>query len=368
MRKPTGIYCSCPPTSAMSHSVQPDVAALPYVDGTLLRIGWAQIEPAPGQYDWSILDAELARAEQYDTDVALAVVLGRETPAWLEQLGAQVFTYDHFGTTMQTVVPWDPILLENLIPMIEALGARYDNNDRIKLVHMTHSTHNGFEMQLGGDLASWQNAGYTPERLIESWEDVLGAYHTSFPSKPLDLDVHPVLGTDEVALAVVSYGYDTIGERFGVLAAWWTMHNADDVYTDMHEILRDAACESFAAVQVARSETVHGPGIFGTGGLQGTLYHAIESNIGYIEIWNSDLLNPALQPMIETFASDLADAPGCPSACPADTNGDGQLTPADFTAWIDAFNNNLPACDQNADDSCTPADFSAWIAAYNAGC
>jgi hypothetical protein len=54
--------------------------------------------------------------------------------------------------------------------------------------------------------------------------------------------------------------------------------------------------------------------------------------------------------------------------CTADTNGDGSLTPTDFTAWINAFNNSLPECDQNGDGACTPTDFTAWIANYNAGC
>jgi len=40
----------------------------------------------------------------------------------------------------------------------------------------------------------------------------------------------------------------------------------------------------------------------------------------------------------------------------------------DFTAWINAFNNNLSACDQNGDGTCTPTDFTAWIANFNAGC
>ncbi len=57
-----------------------------------------------------------------------------------------------------------------------------------------------------------------------------------------------------------------------------------------------------------------------------------------------------------------------PQPCTADANGDGQLTPADFNAWIIAFNNQAPACDQNADGLCTPADFNAWILNYNAGC
>ncbi|MFI4870550.1 MAG: GC-type dockerin domain-anchored protein, partial [Phycisphaerales bacterium JB061] len=54
--------------------------------------------------------------------------------------------------------------------------------------------------------------------------------------------------------------------------------------------------------------------------------------------------------------------------CPADTNGDGMLSPADFSAWVSAFNANAPACDQNDDGMCSPADFSAWVANYNAGC
>ena len=52
----------------------------------------------------------------------------------------------------------------------------------------------------------------------------------------------------------------------------------------------------------------------------------------------------------------------------ADTNGDGMVGPSDFSAWINAFNNNLPECDQNGDGNCTPSDFSAWISNYNAGC
>ena len=54
--------------------------------------------------------------------------------------------------------------------------------------------------------------------------------------------------------------------------------------------------------------------------------------------------------------------------CTADVNDDGNVSPADFTAWIAAFNSQAAECDQNADGSCTPADFTAWIANYNAGC
>ena len=54
--------------------------------------------------------------------------------------------------------------------------------------------------------------------------------------------------------------------------------------------------------------------------------------------------------------------------CLADVNHDGAVTPADFSAWVAAFNAMAPECDQNGDDACTPADFSAWVANFNAGC
>lgn len=54
--------------------------------------------------------------------------------------------------------------------------------------------------------------------------------------------------------------------------------------------------------------------------------------------------------------------------CVADVNGDGEVTPTDFTAWVNAFNNNAPECDQNGDGSCTATDFTAWVNNFNNGC
>lgn len=57
-----------------------------------------------------------------------------------------------------------------------------------------------------------------------------------------------------------------------------------------------------------------------------------------------------------------------PASCIADVNGDGLLTPADFGAWVAAFNTRDPRADQNGDGLVTPADFGAWVTNFNAGC
>lgn len=74
--------------------------------------------------------------------------------------------------------------------------------------------------------------------------------------------------------------------------------------------------------------------------------------------------------LIEYVKFPFVDPMTVPTApeCVADVNGDGVLSPPDFTAWIAAFNTSALACDQNNDGTCTPADFTAWIANYNAGC
>ncbi len=68
------------------------------------------------------------------------------------------------------------------------------------------------------------------------------------------------------------------------------------------------------------------------------------------------------------MANALLFAAGLTGNCLADVNMDGMVTPADFTAWVAAFNAMAPECDQNGDNMCTPADFTAWLANYNAGC
>ncbi|GAB5497408.1 MAG: hypothetical protein Phyf2KO_24880 [Phycisphaerales bacterium] len=68
------------------------------------------------------------------------------------------------------------------------------------------------------------------------------------------------------------------------------------------------------------------------------------------------------------FAVDIGAYEFQGTSCLPDVNNDGSLTPTDFTAWINAYNNNLPGCDQNSDGSCTPTDFTAWISNFNAGC
>lgn len=54
--------------------------------------------------------------------------------------------------------------------------------------------------------------------------------------------------------------------------------------------------------------------------------------------------------------------------CLGDTNLDGAVTAADFSAWVSAYNAGSDIADQNLDGNVSPADFSAWVSNYNQGC
>ncbi len=78
--------------------------------------------------------------------------------------------------------------------------------------------------------------------------------------------------------------------------------------------------------------------------------------------WDSNGLYLQSTPVTVRFQA------GEPNLCLADVNGDGMLSPTDFSAWIGAYNSGAPECNQNGDGACTPTDFTAWVGNYNAGC
>ena len=367
---PRGVYCSCPPTSERSHSVLPEVAALPFVDGILVRVQWDLLEPEPGVYDWSLLDAELDLAESLGTKVALGVICGGTgEPAWLYEPhgggpGAAGFDYD-FGDRQETMpVPWDEVFLTDWGSFVAALGSRYAGRDVVTLVHMTHSTRNGFEMQIPfsrDDEQQWAAIGYTAERHAGSWLEVMDAFGAAFPNHALDVDLHPVLGSSEVASAVAGYGADEFGDRFGVFAAWWTQRNALEVYPEMYDLLLDSADRSFGTVQLARSATVHGEDSFGDGGFAGAFGLALSGGVRYFEVWNSDLLNQDLQ-------GTVLDAWEAAHACAADFDGDGSATTRDVLAFLNAWTAGNPLADVNGDGVVDTQDVLVFLNLWRSGC
>ncbi len=304
---PRGVFCSCPPTGPNSDSVLASVAQQPFVDGVLVRVGWDLIEPAPGVYDFSLVQGQLDLAEQYDVGVALAIVQGPHAPAWLEPQGVQMVDFDFMGQPQRIPAAWDATYQATWANTVAALGSAFDGHARIDVVHVTNSSFNGFEMQLPltGE-PTFVAAGYTDAAYTASWVHSIDAFANAFPSHAIDVEVHPVFGRPDVAIDTVTYGFGAYGTRFGAFGAWWSARNAADVYPTMDRIVSAFAGRSFAAVQVVGSWVTTPERFDDDLAVYASAYgEALERGVGYVEVWNADLLEPSLEPLMRRLHREL---------------------------------------------------------------
>ncbi|MEO1584936.1 MAG: GC-type dockerin domain-anchored protein [Planctomycetota bacterium] len=99
--------------------------------------------------------------------------------------------------------------------------------------------------------------------------------------------------------------------------------------------------------------------------IPGTLDRANLTGFDFIRITTGPDVPAGIFGEVSTEIDAVADAR---PPCPADTNLDGTLSPADFTSWVLAFNTQSVVADQNDDGLVTPADFTSWILNFNGGC
>ncbi|MFT3743607.1 MAG: carboxypeptidase-like regulatory domain-containing protein [Pyrinomonadaceae bacterium] len=315
---PTGVWCSCPPSNGSgSNSVDPAVAAKPYVKGILFRASWKDIETADNTYNWSIIDNQLASAQSFGKKISFAIGGGPNSPSWLFAQGAQSISYSvPFSGTIP--IPWDPVFLAKWKEFITALGSRYANNTTIQLVYMTNSSQNGFEMQLPfNPTPSYATIGYTDQRMIDSWQQIIDTYKTAFPNHYLTNDFHPINSSNTVADSIYAYAKQSVETRYGAAGWWWTQNNTT-VYPSQYTILQNSTSNNlFTGIQMAYSG-LNSASSFGPGGMPAALDLAIQNNIKYWEIWNVDITSGSFDTLLNSVSTTPTPTP-TPSPTPTPT-------------------------------------------------
>lgn len=308
--QPVGLFVCRGPGPTPENEVN-----FPFVNGWLVRPGWDLIEPKEGEYDWSYIESEIALAKKLHKKIALAVLGGPQTPAWVYAAGAKEFAFTMpwkfaaRGGEAKIPVIWDEIYLKKWSDCILALGKKFKGEDTVILVHMTGATANGLEMFLPftpEQRDQWIKTGYTPEKVIAAWKQIIDAYVEVFPNKPLDIDIHPVLDTNQVAEEVAAYGSRKLGGRFGIFGGWLSgkTEDQDRHHAGMHALAMKYGPQGFAAFQMIGSFT-RTPGRYPEGGLKAAFQQGLSWNARYFEIWQSDAMNPDLQPMLTATSAEL---------------------------------------------------------------
>jgi hypothetical protein len=306
VKLPTGLFVCRGPGPTPPQDVD-----FPFITGWLVRPGWADVEPIEGQYDWSLIEGEIATAKRLKKKITLAILGGPQTPAWVYEAGAKDVRYtitsrSQPGRAGRIPPLWDEVYLRKWTAFIRALGRRFAVEDTIVLVHMTGATDNGLEMHLPTtreDRRQWRELGYTPEKVVAAWTIILDSFGGSFPRTALDLDVHPVLGTDRIAEEVAAHGHRELGGRFGIFGGWLSGRSAreDPHHSGMHVIARDAGRRGFVGFQLIGNETRQ-PDRFTTGGIWAAIDQAMGWGARYFEVWRADAINPGMHGKLSEIA------------------------------------------------------------------
>jgi len=125
-------------------AVGSDVAAF---SGIAVDEDWSQLEPEPGQYDWTPLDASLASVSEFDQAhpthqlaVKLRVFPGFSAPNWAKSIGGpplSVITNSKSGRTNTLGRWWSESYEAAWSTFQNALAARYDHDPLIAGVQVT---------------------------------------------------------------------------------------------------------------------------------------------------------------------------------------------------------------------------------------
>ncbi len=148
-------------------------AIRPGVVGIMKRYTWRKLEPTPGSYDLSAIQADLNWAQSYGMQLIVMIedktfTLERPTPAYLDAytLPNRIGGY--------TVLRWDPYVVTRWKALAQALG-RFDAHPNFEGI-ATQETSMGF------DDAQLETHAYTPEKYRDAYIDMFESALTSMPT------------------------------------------------------------------------------------------------------------------------------------------------------------------------------------------
>ncbi len=182
--------------------------SVPGVDGLVLVLGWKNIEPAKGSFDWRALDAWMNTAIATHKKVELSIRADFHTPSWLFQPqpvggGATLlaFSFTRKPTDLVCIAeslaaPWDSAFFVQWDTMLDSVSTHLKNAGTygtVVLLRLTGINKDSDELHLPA-LASgiscvrdadstWLSAGYRPSKLLEGWDAITNSFRKHFGDK-----------------------------------------------------------------------------------------------------------------------------------------------------------------------------------------
>jgi hypothetical protein len=146
-------------------------AALPYVRGGQIVLNWAQLQPARGRFDWSVLDAELEYFASIGKPATVQVNSTPKKPAWIwsvvQRCGAQ--------KGQEAPRYWDPQYMQLQTELVTGLAGHLKQSPYRKYVALVRAAPNAIGTELTDNPGC---AGWSKDIRNRYYFDVMNLYRT----------------------------------------------------------------------------------------------------------------------------------------------------------------------------------------------
>lgn len=293
------------------------------ISGVVLRLYWRDLQPTPSTFKWEIIDQSLALAQANNKIVKLSIAPGFYSPDWvLKQVQTAEFTVPQGplrGKPAPLPLPWDENYLRLWFQFVTALGARYGTNPALGYVSLAGpNSHNG-EAALPRepqDEKQWLKlAGSNNElenKLLAAWKKTIDHYAVIFETGGVKYTLALILDSLPVSRGqglqwdykqeLVKYPIGKQLKNFGIQTNGLDgrpVCPADKEAIRHWDLIKDYAAGRLTGFQTAAPANLYNcRGLTKADILVQTIKNGLDFGADFVEIYESDVLDPQLQEII----------------------------------------------------------------------
>lgn len=318
------------PIGCFSSMLTERAALNPNMQGALIRVTWAQLEPKPGKFDFRSIEDQL-RLLPKDKKWSLAVYAGwtsieeepkvnklrnefkprrpmkMHSPQWLvSELNIQTFEMTFRGMMTQMPKYWDPIVQERLSLLMNALAKKYNSDERLALVYVPQMTSNGIEGHFNGvqNQTLMAAANLLPgdkEAFQTLWTNAsLSAIRSTaqaFNHKAVAFEVHELLGNAIIPKMIMDRILKDPALRDQVGMGMWWISGKESYQPELLIALESFSGDLYGQV-IGRSDQAHR---FPEGDYAAVFTQAKRLGMRYIETWNFEFENQSHDDLLKDY-------------------------------------------------------------------
>jgi hypothetical protein len=212
------------------------------------------------------------------------------------------------GQTVTLPLPWDTTYLNRWFAFVHALGQRYDSNPAVVNVPAAGPTSISEEMSLPDDTASvakWKKLGYTLQKYIGAWQQTITAYVQSFPTTQVSLTFYPGLpipdasATNETRVEVANFAFTSFSAHVAFQENGLSARKSAPSLG--YDLVQQYSAQTTTGFEMGTSATEKPDQMGGKtakAALQASVDLGLKAGIKFLEIYETDGLNPDLQAIL----------------------------------------------------------------------